>query len=348
MVSPPKDACDNCNGGLYSLKMPSYSAPTIQEAISKYIDSVSLARSENTAFTYRKALSSFAEALTRHGVDPEETSIRGLEEDAVAWFATALKKYSPATERLYLTAAAGFYEFLAAEKIASPNLPRVRLLIRQRGRRPGPRLPQFPREAIEQTVEYAKTLVHAPSENDQDTLRNLRDRALIITLADTGLRVHEACNLRRGDLDWNEGRAVIIGKGNRQAVARFSSRSLSALKDYLKARAGKDGASGRPLASLPIFARHDKGSGKHIKEMTPTTARNIISQRVKEALGEDAVGSITPHSFRHYFVTSVLRGSGGNLKLAQELARHRNIQVTQRYAHLSDDELDKGYYEVFE
>jgi site-specific recombinase XerC len=43
----------------------------------------------------------------------------------------------------------------------------------------------------------------------------------------------------------------------------------------------------------------------------------------------------------------VLRASG-NLKLAQELARHASIQVTQRYAHLSDDELDKGYHEIFE
>jgi site-specific recombinase XerD len=47
-------------------------------------------------------------------------------------------------------------------------------------------------------------------------------------------------------------------------------------------------------------------------------------------------------------VTTVLRGSGGNLKLAQELARHRSIAVTQRYAHLSDDELDRGYHEIFE
>jgi integrase/recombinase XerC len=46
-------------------------------------------------------------------------------------------------------------------------------------------------------------------------------------------------------------------------------------------------------------------------------------------------------------VTVVLRASG-NLKLAQELARHKNIAVTQRYAHLSDDELDRGYYDIFE
>ena len=82
--------------------------------------------------------------------------------------------------------------------------------------------------------------------------------------------------------------------------------------------------------------------------ISTTTGRNIVSQRAKEALGAEAVGSITPHSFRHYFVTTVLRASGGNLKLAQELARHKHIQVTQRYAHLSDDELDKGYFEVFE
>lgn len=323
-------------------------AVTIQQAIAQYIDAVSLARSENTALTYRKALEAFAKTLDAEGVDPTESRIGELREDAVSWFTTAMKGLSPATERLRLTAVAGFYEFLAAEKLAEPNLPRVRLLIRQRGRRPGPRLPQFPREAIEQMIEYANALKFVQAENEVAHLRNLRDRAFIITLGDTGLRVHEACGLRRGDLDMNEGRALIIGKGNRQAVVRFSKRSLSALKDYLNARAGSDGASGKPLGSLPVFARHDKGSGKQVKRLTPTSGRNIIKQRVSQALGAEAASSITPHSFRHYFVTAVLRGSGGNLKLAQELARHRNIQVTQRYAHLSDDELDRGYYEVFD
>jgi integrase len=162
------------------------------------------------------------------------------------------------------------------------------------------------------------------------------------------LRVHEACNLQRGDIDWNEGKALIIGKGDRQAVVRFSNRSLGALKDYLAARAALDGGSGRPLASLPLFARHDPGAGKKVKPITTTTGRNIISQRVKEALGEQFMEKITPHSFRHYFVTTVLRASGGNLKVAQELARHRNIAVTQRYAHLSDDDLDQAYFEMFD
>ncbi len=181
----------------------------------------------------------------------------------------------------------------------------------------------------------------------EENLRNLRDRAFLITLADTGLRVHEACGLRRGDIDWLEGKALVIGKGNRQAVVRFSSRSMEAVKEYLSARAILDGSSGKPLGSLPVFSRHDKGAGKKVKPVTTTTGRDIVADWVKTILGNEAIGTITPHSFRHYFVTRVLHSSG-NLKLAQELARHKSIAVTQRYAHLNDDELDRGYFDIFE
>jgi integrase len=201
---------------------------------------------------------------------------------------------------------------------------------------------------MDQVLDYAQKLGKLAAADEPARLRNLRDRAFLLTLADTGLRVHEACSLRRGDLDWDEARAIIIGKGNKQAVVRFSLRALRALRSYLEARAALDGGAGRPLASLPLFARHDRGAGDHVKPISTATGRNIVSFRVKQALGPEAVGTITPHSFRHYFVTTVLRGTGGNLKMAQELARHTNIAVTQRYAHLSDDELDRGYHEVFE
>lgn len=326
------------------------SAPntTITQAAAAYLDSIRLSRSANTARSYQNALNAFLAVLREHHLLPESTPAQELPEDALAWFAAALKAHSPATEQMYLTAVSGLYQYLAAERLAEPNLPRLRLLLRQRARRPGQRLPQFPANEIELILEYANNLGSAPSTDPQQHLRNLRDRAFLITLADTGLRVHEACALRRGDLDWNEGRAVIIGKGDKQAVVRFSRRSLTALRDYLSARLAADGASGRPLPSLPLFARHDRGAGRKIKPITTATGRNIVAQRVREALGAAAVGRITPHSFRHYFVTTVLRGSGGNLKLAQELARHANIAVTQRYAHLSDDELDRGYAEIFE
>jgi integrase len=285
--------------------------------------------------------------LADHNMAAETTPISALDEDAIPWFIAALKVYSPTTERLYLTALTGLYEYLSAERLCEINLPRMRMIIRQRARKPGQRLPQFPYRDIEKILENAEKIALIPTDNPLMQLINYRDRAFLLTLADTGLRVHEACGLRRGDVDWNEGRAIVIGKGNQQAVVRFSRRCLGAIRDYLSVRANLDGSSGRTLASLPIFARHDRGAGKKVKPITTTTGRNIVTQRVSEALGQQAIGTITPHSFRHYFVTVVLRASG-NLKLAQELARHKNIAVTQRYAHLSDDELDKGYWDIFE
>lgn len=320
---------------------------TITDVINRYIQSVNDSRSQNTARTYQNGMSLFLLTLQEHKIDPNLTEISSLNEEPVSWFATRLKDYSPATERLYLTALAGFYDYIAGENLAVINLPRIRLLIHQRARRPGVRLPQFPQNDMDKVLLYALDLQKKNTVDENEKLRNLRDKAFLFTLADTGLRVHEACGMRRGDLDRNEGRAIVIGKGNQQAVVRFSKRAQSALDDYLRARSKIDGVSGRPLSSLPLFARHDPGAGSKVKPITTATGRNIVNQRVAEALGEEAVGKITPHSFRHYFVTRVLQASG-NLKLAQELARHKNIAVTQRYAHLSDNELDEGYWNAIE
>lgn len=320
---------------------------TIRQSILDYLETVKMARSKNTYITYRNGVNYFQEVLAVHHLEIDSSPIGDLTEEAVIWFTASLKVYSASTERLYLTAVSGFYQYLAAENLTQVNLPRIQMIIRQRARKPGQRLPQFPVDQIEQIIETILHLTEKAYSDEMEHLRDLRDRSFLITLADTGLRVHEACNLHRGDLDWNEGQAIVIGKGNRQDIVRFSSRSMSALKEYLHKRANLDGNNNRPLPSLPLFARHDKGSGSKIKPMTTTTGRNIVAEWVEKILGKEAVGTITPHSFRHYFVTRVLRSSS-NLKLAQELARHRNITVTQRYAHLSNDELDRGYSQAIE
>ena len=320
---------------------------TIQSTIESYLDAISLSRSENTARTYRNAMAMFLEILAIHKLEPDKTALDLLKEDAVIWMANALKDFSPATEQVYLTATVGLYEYIAGENLAQVNLPRVRLLIKQRARRPGIRLPQFPKNDIETILSYAQNMHKTEAKDDSLRLIAYRDRAFLLTLADTGLRVHEACNMRRGDVDWLESRAIIIGKGNKEAVTRFSKRSLQACKDYLAQRGTLDGNSGRPLGSLPLFARHDRGAGSKVKSISTTTGREIVNQAVLNAIGPEAVGTITPHSFRHYFVTTILVSSG-NLKLAQELARHTNIAVTQRYSHLSDDELDQKYQEIFD
>ena len=122
---------------IYYMSVPE--TTTIAQAIQKYVANVKTARSEHTARTYANALAVFSRVLIERWKDPEKTTCEALNEDGIAWLAAYLKTFSSATEHLYLTAVAGFYEFLAAERLAEINLPRMRLLIRQRSRRPGVR-----------------------------------------------------------------------------------------------------------------------------------------------------------------------------------------------------------------
>jgi len=328
-------------------------SPTISELMTRYLRSVERARSRHTMLAYKNGLRVFSETLRKKSLDPDTTPIQRLTEEPFAKFIEQLGGYAPATEQLYLQAVKGFYLFADAERLIDVSQSRLKVLMKQRSRRPGTRIPLSPSEEIETLLEKIRDvedLITAAGEEETAKnikLRAYRDRAFLLTLADTGFRVHEACNLRRGDMNWKEGYAIIIGKGNKQAVVRFTTRSMQAIKEYLSLRATLDGNSGKQLSALPLFARHDRGAGKKIKPITPTTGRNIVEERVEQFLGKELVGKITPHTFRHYFVTSVLRGTG-NLRYAQELARHENIETTKRYTHITNDELDKAFYEVFE
>ena len=235
---------------------------SIKKSVALFTENIGLSRSANTEKTYKNAMNAFLMMLSESGIDIDG-SVDQLSEKVFSDFARYLKAYSPSTESLYINVAKNYFEFLAAENIKDFNLFQTKLLIKNRTRKPGIRLPQFPRQSIDIVLDYAENkLPGLPCSNETERLINLRDSAFLITLADTGLRIHEACNLRRGTIDWFSKKAIIIGKGNKEAVIRFSDRSINTIKTYINERAVIDGAAGLPLASIPIFARHDKGAGK--------------------------------------------------------------------------------------
>ncbi|GIV63822.1 MAG: hypothetical protein KatS3mg045_1161 [Bellilinea sp.] len=355
---------------------------TLSEAIQRYL-SVKRA-SPRTIQSYRNGLNAFCQTLragrrlpdgSRQSLDPDQTPADQLDESWVAVFIEDLQSLSPASQNLYLSAVKGFYKFLLAERIANPHLPLIEQLIAERARKIGRRRPQFPREDIERLLAYAESLNEAPLPPEEDPaaasrggkslaarqaerrrqrLRNLRDRAFILLLADTGLRVSEACHLKIGDVDFLEARLRVLGKGDQEDWVRVSERVLSALQDYLSERqpaAERSSAPrrGRPAAleqRSPLFVRHDRRS--RLAQPAPldaSSAWDIVRLRAAEALGEEAARAIHPHAFRHYFVTIVLLATN-NIEKARRLARHRSIVTTQRYAEV-DPELDRDYHEIF-
>jgi site-specific recombinase XerD len=185
----------------------------------------------------------------------------------------------------------------------------------------------FNRDGIDKIIQYVNTI--------RNDLTDLRDRAFVLLLADTGLRVAEACSLRISKVDWNEHKLVVVGKRNKQAVLHVSNRAIEAMQDYLRAR-------GSTTLAMPVFIRHDKRAGDAIKPITPNYIWHYVKRRAKEA-GVDPK-TVRIHDFRHYFVTVVYHAKG--IRLAQKLARHERIETTSRYTHLVEDE-GEAYDEIF-
>ena len=147
------------------------SETSVQDTLEAYLAGVAISRSPNTARTYANAVNAFSASMRDKDRDPDSTDVRTVTENWIVDFARYLSSYSPASERLYLTALTGWYEYLAAEKQAEINLPRLRLLIRQRARRPGQRLPQFPRNDIEAILDYASNLSPRDETDEKDWWR---------------------------------------------------------------------------------------------------------------------------------------------------------------------------------
>jgi len=301
-----------------SAKPPNKKAPDKGKNMKGDIFLRTLNRQPNTVSTYRWALSAY------FSIAGEALSDSSYEK---FWTDPHVKGMSESTKRVIRSSVMALFQYLDVGDIARRSKINDHYL-----RRAKTSQVYFDIDAVEKVIEHCSSLSYK--------LINLRDRAFVLLLADSGFRISELVGLNRGDIDFKRGQVVVIGKGDKQATIRMSKRSIEALKRYLSSRTTKlDGKSGQALGSLPLFAQH--GRINKVKAMSVDGMRKAIKSRMKEAGAECRI-----HDFRHYFVTTVLRKSD-NLKLAQELARHSNIQTTQRYAHLSDSELDASYVKIF-
>jgi site-specific recombinase XerD len=253
-------------------------------------------------------------------------------------FLASLQNKSPSTQRVYTTAVLGFYRFCKAG-----NLIDLQEATQYYKRRSGNRVVNFNRDAVEKVIAYCESLTGDTSPSLSTKLEALRDRAFVLTLADTGLRISEACSLKRGDIDWNEKRGFLVGQSDKQTVVRFSNRSIQALTQYLSTRSAVEPNSQKPPSSQPLFTRHDIRASKKIKPITAGGMWKAIKERMTES-GVDR-STVRIHDFRHYFVTMTYLASR-DLKLSQVLARHESISTTNRYAHFGS-EADAAYDEIF-
>lgn len=348
------------------LKLP------LSKAIEWYLESVddrtSSANFEShTRRSFAYALRKFAEVVAgRVKIEVGALKASDADPDWVRWFVDWLKRQriAPATERLRLVAVQGLYNYLSAEGV-NCNPAQVKTIIQQRASPVKTKEKVLDLEDVEALLRWAQERVTLPHRSKWEKLRALRDYAFLVLLADTGLRVSEACSLTLSALprpNASKPRLVVAIKGGDELVVRLSPRAWRAIRAYLRVRASKDKAFKDANGKMPVFAQHSRlADGKEKRARGRVSARRWEPSGVRalfhkaneelftETENERAAGQrgyLTPHSLRHYFVTKVLRATG-DLRTAQKLARHKAIASTQRYAHVDDRTLDKAYEGVF-
>lgn len=317
---------------------------TLADAVASFRGDLAIRRSPHTVKAYTTALRHFEAFYTDQGQPADRVPVADATPDMALEFVRWLnsdRELSPSTLHNYLSAIGRFYRWLMLEDkagFAAADYARLQeRLADVRGRRPSRPLPHVPTEDAVQAIVDAAHAVPFPKEPDTAAgrrahLRRLRDIALVEALRSSGARVGEIVGLCRGDLDHSRHTAIVTGKGQKQRPIYFDDTAWEALTTYLKARL--DGVGRKPLASLPLFARHDRGAGTHVLPISTNTARAILDNLVRAAGIEE---TITPHRLRHRFATGILAATR-NLAATQDLLGHASPTTTRIYARLTDED----------
>jgi integrase/recombinase XerC len=320
-------------------------------AIQDYLRNVADSRSVNTYSTYFSGMNLFQQVLIENGIDIQNETVSTMNETMFNWFLNKLRDKAPATENLYVTAILGMYEFMYMEYPTNFDVTYLYLLQKKRMRRDPEKVLNIP---YDEMTEFLNFVEHVTIDEKEkiDILRSYRDRCFLLLLGDSGLRVNEACNITLGNIDFGKRRIEVIGKGQRIMVAIISKRVRESICDYLSVRGllDENGKIANCVGDLNLFAKHNINtknvSGVNGVQISSQTGESIVAKWIGKVLGQSMVECITPHTFRHYFLTKVVKLTG-NLKLAQILGNHKNIETTKRYVHYSNRELNDIFGEDF-
>ena len=157
-----------------------------------------------------------------------------------------------------------------------------------------------------------------------DAVRNIKHKAMILTLYDTGARVTEVARLKTTDIDSKRMLVRIEqGKGHKDRYVPLSEKLLAVLRRYW--------ASQRRHSKIWLFPG--------CKPQLPYSRRSL--QKVVHAaqLRSGLQKTVTPHTLRHSFATHHLE-NGTDIRTIQVLLGHRSIGTTSKYIHVASNYLE--------
>lgn len=273
--------------------------------------------SDNTCEAYMRDIKAFGEFLQRRGI----VALEKAGSNDVAAYMMELKNSgkSKATINRKLSSIRTYYKFLIkkgmmkenpTEDIKSPRIER--------------------RELDYLTIEEVETLLLAPDES----IKGIRDRAILEVLYATGIRVSEIIELRLKDINLRMGFLTLNGAHGRARIVPMGSMARRALDHYiLSSRPAlmKDGTPDDPESILFVNYLGEAFSRQGFWKLMKQYGRQVgLEDR------------LTPHILRTSFAVHMVQ-NGADLKSLQKLMGHEDIMATRIYLSVTKNRIKDVY-----
>ena len=289
------------------------------ELIETFLNYLSVERglSNNTLIAYREDLNFYIGFLLKSHID----ALSKIDKNHITNFMFAQKDKGISANSIArrLAAIRMFHRFLVREGITKSDPSNLI---------DSPRLWKKIPDTL--SVNEMEALIAQPGLRDP---QGIRDRAILETLYATGMRVSEAVNLKKDNVNLDIGFLRCTGKGNKERVIPLGKKAIASIKRYLES------------SRLKLL----KGKGSEflfLNRFGNKISRVSLWKIVKKyALAAKIKKPIKPHILRHSFATHLLE-RGADLRSVQEMLGHSNISTTQIYTHINKDRL-KAIHRMF-
>ena len=291
----------------------------MNELLDAFLNYLSVERglSHNTIISYQEDINAYIGFLTASHI--ETFSLTKKNDITDFMLSQKDKGLSANSIARRLAAIKGFYRFLVRERIlkADPS-----------------NLIDSPKlwKKIPQTLS-ANEVDALLSQPNIRSVQGIRDKAILETLYATGMRVSEAVNLKKDNVNLDVGFLRCIGKGNKERVIPVGKKAINSIKRYLK-------------ESRPQQLKNKESDSLFLNRFGKKISRQSLWKIIKRYAKEARIKKpIRPHILRHSFATHLLE-RGADLRSVQEMLGHADISTTQIYTHISKERL-KAIHRMF-
>ena len=272
-------------------------------------------RSDLTIKNYREDLRAFEEF---YGNLEGCHSWKSVDSDIIRdWMESMMDKGNNATSiNRRLSALRSFYRFALARKLVDKDPVHG-----VTGPKKGRPLPQFLKEN-----EMDRLL---DAESWMDSFEDVRDRTVIMTFYETGIRLAELIGLDDSIVDFSNRQLKVTGKRNKQRVIPFGEELLATLRDYMKCR---DKEVNQQADALFVSSKGQRMTSSQVREGVKRNLSKVCTLKKR-----------TPHVLRHTFATAMLNNKAG-IESVKKLLGHESLSTTEIYTHTTFEQLKREYY----